>query len=232
MSTRIARRPFLTGVCAGAAVVALPLSPARAESSTRVFSIIRDGDDVGRHSVRMTRDGDLCDVAIDVEIAIKVLGITAYRYTMANRERWRAGLLESFESRVDDDGDESVTRAERRDGALIVEGRNFSGEAPSDAVTTTYFTMDFLDRGTWISTDGGELFTIAATELGAVSAAEAWSGRDCTRWRARATNDDSYDVRLEYDSRGEWVGLAFDAGGEQAIYRPDGDARLAALWTG
>ena len=205
---------------------------ARADTSTRVFSIIRDGDDVGRHSVRMTRDGDLCEVASVVEIAIKVLGITAYRYTMANRERWRAGLLEAFESRVDDDGDESVTRAERRDGALIVDGRNFSGGAPSDAATTTYFTRDFLDRGAWISTDGGELFTISATELGPVSAAEAWSERDCTRWRARATNDDSYDVRLEYDERGEWVGLAFDAGGEQAIYRPVGEARLAPLWTG
>ena len=227
---RLDRRSALIGGAAAAAGLAAPRI-ARAETAERVFRIVRDGSDIGEHVIAASRTGDACEVSIDIAIAVKVLGITAYRYEMVNNERWRGGRLVSLDSRVNDDGEQRETRATRRGDGLVVEGPDFSGPAPLDAATTIYLTRAFLDRDDWIATDGGELYDVRVDDLGAQGADAAYGGVPCTRYRV--TNGDEYTVELEYDDRGEWVGLAFDASGEPATYRAESvGARLAALWAG
>lgn len=215
------------GLMAGAA--ALAASPVRAESAERRFTILRGGTDVGRHDVRITREGDALAVAIDVEIVVRVLGIAAYRYEMTNRERWRGGLLQSVDCAVNDDGRRKTVRVAREGGGLAVDASFYSGAAPSDAATTTYFTPAFLERRRWISTDSGELYAMTVARDGSAEIETAAGRVTCARWRA--TNGSDFDVRLFYDAAGEWASVAFDAGGEPAVYVPDAlDDGFARLW--
>lgn len=230
MSAPVTRRTAL-GLGAAAALAAGSGAAIAATSARRSFRILRSGKDIGRHTISLEREGDTVRAAVDVEIAVRVLGITAYRYTMKNRETWRGGRLVSIASDVNDDGRRKRVRAETVDGTLRVKSDFFDGPAPADAATTTYFTPDFLKRPTWISTDSGELYAMQVRELGAGKVRTARGEAAVTRWRAR--NGVDFDVELAYDARGEWASVAFDAGGERAVYVPDTlDDSLNGVWLG
>jgi hypothetical protein len=219
----LTRRSLMAGAAALAA------APARAETAGRRFTILRGDDDVGRHEVRLTREGDALEVAIDVEIVVRILGIAAYRYEMTNRERWRGGLLQSVDCAVNDDGRRKTVRVSREGDGLAVDASFYSGPAPSDAATTTYFTPAFLDRRQWISTDSGELYAMRVARDGSAEVETAAGRVTCARWRA--TNGGDFDVRLFYDPADEWASVAFDAGGEPAVYVPDAlDDGFNRLW--
>lgn len=225
----IHRRGLIGGLAAAGMV---GVSPARAAvSAARRFTILRDGSDIGVHSVALERDGDALRLSVDVEIVVRVLGIAAYRYEMTNREVWRGGLLQSVDCAVNDDGDRKRVRVARTGDALEVDASFYSGPAPSDAATTTYFTPDFLDRGAWISTDSGELYAMRVARDGSATVETAAGAVDCARWRA--TNGTDFDVALFYDARGEWASIGFDAGGAPAVYVPDQlDDSFAVVWSG
>lgn len=221
----LSRRAALAGGLALAAV------PARAATSaSRRFTILRGGSEIGRHDIALTRDGDRLNLAVDVEIVVRILGIAAYRYEMTNREVWRGGLLQSVDSSVNDDGRRKTVRVTRSGEALQVASDFYTGPAPSDAATTTYFTPDFLKRTSWISTDSGEVYPMRIAEAGGGKVDTAAGAVEARKWRA--TNGTDFDVTLSYDARGEWASVAFDASGEPAVYRPQSlSDSFAALWS-
>ncbi len=224
----LTRRGLIGGL---AAMAALPANAARAAQASRRFAILRDGKDIGFHTIAMTRDGADLRVAIDIEIVVRVLGIAAYRYEMRNREVWRDGRLVSMDCAVNDDGKAKTVRAARDGAVLRIDGPGFSGPAPDMAATTTYFTRDFLKRDTWVSTDNGELFAVTVADQGSETIATGGGRVECAAYRA--TNNADFDVTLFYDARGEWASVAFDAGGERAIYVPNHlDDSFSAVWAG
>ena len=226
----LTRRGALGGL--GAAACALAAPPlAIADTADRRFTLFRDGANIGWHTISLTRQGERLEVAIDIQIRVKVFGFTGYRYEMSNREVWERGGLVSMDSSVNDDGERKRVTVRRADNALRVDGPNYQGDAPLDAATTTYFTRDFLERPVWISTDAGDLLEVRRDKLGAARVPGAQGRIPATRWTV--TDGDAYTVDVAYDDRGEWVGLAFDASGERCVYRLETEPqRFAALWTG
>ncbi len=202
-----------------------------ATQARRGFTILRGRSDIGRHEVLLTRDGPDLRAEIDIEIVVRILGIAAYRYEMTNREHWRDGMLQSIDSRVNDDGRRKQVRAERGADGLMVRSDFYEGPAPAEAASTTYFTPAFLARDVWISTDSGELYDIAVTGLGEAPVRTKRGEVFCRGHRAQGGED--FDVRLFYDERGEWASVEFDASGEPARYVADDlDDSLTAVWNG
>lgn len=207
------RRVFL-----GGAVAALASPAIGAEKASRTFRILRDGSDIGTHSLDAVIGSNGFEIAIDIAIKVKVLGITAYRYEMENREVWQGGQLISVNSTVNDDGTKDFAKAKRSGGALALEGSKFNGQAPGAAATTSYFTTDFLKRQPWISTQTATPLEIKVAPEGRV------------RWFKTAGE---LNTSLGYDASGEWTGCEFDAGGELATYEiAAGSGKIAALWAG
>ncbi len=231
MPLMITRRAALVGVATPFVLAAIPANRAIAvtpiRQARRDFRILRDGDDIGRHTMIARRDGSRLTVEIDIAIAVKILGITAYRYELKNREVWEDGRIHSIDSRVNDDGDNGFCRVRREADILMVEGSGYSGPAPVDAATTSYWTADFLTRGVWISTQSGQPLTVSATDQGAETIATGAGDVQAQRWRI------SGDLELElwYDAAGDWTANAFDAGGETGRYRLEaGSQGFNALW--
>lgn len=203
------------GLLIGAAALAAAPPALAAESASRRFRILRNGSDIGRHALdaRLTEDG--FSIGIDIDIRVRVLGITAYRYTLTNREVWKDGRLVSLESRTDDDGTRERATVTREGDRLAIDGTGYSGTAPLEAVTTSYYTTRFHDRRPWISTQSGKPLSVSI------------AARSDERFKV--TGD--LTTLLIYDDRGEWVGCEFDAGGEPARYElADGTGAIAALW--
>lgn len=207
------RRGALIGL--GAMAIA---GPARAATASRTFRIFRGDSDIGRHRLDARREGDgTIAVTIDIDIAVKVFGLTAYRYTLENTERWQAGRLVSVASRIDDDGTASLVRVARDGDLLRIDATGYSGTAPGDAVTTSYFARGLVERRPWISTQSGVPLKISATEAGG--------------GRFRIGGD--LEITLGYDGAGEWTGCSFEAKGEEVRYKlTDASGAIAGLWAG
>ncbi|MEL7463729.1 MAG: DUF6134 family protein [Pseudomonadota bacterium] len=215
----INRRGF---IACGAAALAAP-SLVRASTAARTFRVLRDGSDIGFHRIAVTRSGADVQVAIDIELKVKFLGITAYRYEMANREIWRDGMMVSMDSKSNDDGAPAFSRVTAASGKLEVDGSVWSGVVDGDSASTTYWTKEFLNRKLWISTADGDPLKVDArpvgpSEVGGIATEKYSIGGDMA-------------IDLHY-AGDEWVSVRFDAGGEDAIYIPDGlSPAMAPVWT-
>lgn len=223
-ATEPTRRTVLVG---GAALgLASPWPLRAAETAERRFRVYRDGSDIGGQTTRVSGSGDRAEVEVEVDLAVKIFGITAYRYTLRSRETWENGLLMSLDGETDDDGEVTVAKVRRTSDGLIAEG-TWKGEIPSNAATTTYWTQAFLDRAVWISTQTGAPLEVSVSRDGE-EIIPGFSGDIlCQRWQV--TGD--LPLTLYYDDRGEWMGNAFEAGGEQARFRPTAETgRLAPLF--
>ena len=219
------RRAVLAGGLAGGLVAALPRR-ALAAGGERRFEVLRDGDPIGEQVTSVARDGEALEVSVRVRILVKVLGIGAYRYELDSRERWEGGALVSLDGETNDDGERQVARV-RREGGRLVSSGSWSGEIPEGAATTTYGTPEFLERGTWISTQTGRPLAVSVAQAGSAEIPGPDGPLTARRWQVSG----DIDLALFYDDRGEWMGSAFDAGGETARFRALSAApALAPLW--
>lgn len=223
------RRAVLRGGLAAAGALALTGLGGRAGaagSASRSFDVLRDGESIGAQTTTVSADGAKIDVTVKVRIAVKMLGIVAYRYTLDSRETWEDGRLMTLDGETDDDGTREIARVRREGDRLIASGAH-KGDIPGDAATTTYWTPNFLERATWISTQTGAPLAVKVTRDGSEAVPGPSGKLDCARWRVAG----DLDLTLYYDDRGEWMGNAFDAGGEVARFRATAEGpRLAALW--
>lgn len=209
------RRTFLTGCVAAGAGLAMPALAA--PSGSRTFRVLRGGKAFGSHVLEAVQVEDRFEIAITIKLAVKVLGVTAYRYELDNREIWQGGRLISVDSRVNNDGDDEFVRAKRAGDVLKIEGSGFDGTAPGLAATTSYYTPTMLERRPWISTQSGKPLEIA---IGPEGRSGWWSVTG------------GLDTKLGYDSRGEWIGCEFDAGGEPGRYEVAAESgTIGALWS-
>ena len=208
------RRTFMLGAMAGAVV---PSAPALgATEARRVFRIMRSGSDIGRHVLSARLDGDAFAIDIDVDIAVKLLGFTAYRYELTNRERWKGGAILSVDSRVNGDGDNEYAKIKGGVGGLEIDGSGYSGQVSREAVTTSYFAPEFLNRRPWVSTQSGKPLEVDIRNA-------AGSGP------VRVTGE--LETTLIYDQDGEWTGSRFDARGEEIRYDLiEESGNIADLW--
>ena len=153
-------------------------------------------------------------IDIDIDIAVKFLGFTAYRYTLTNREVWTGGRIESVDSEANDDGSRGHAHIRGSAEALEVDGSEFSGTAPRSAATTSYYTPAFLDRRPWISTQSGKLLDIRTER------------RQGSRWLVRG----DLETALVYEN-GEWVSSEFTARGARVTYQTtESTGQIAPLW--
>ena len=56
------------------------------------FTVWRSGSEIGRHRVTFARDGGTLTVRSLLDIAVKLLGITVYRFNYQSQEVWHGRL--------------------------------------------------------------------------------------------------------------------------------------------
>lgn len=222
------RRGFLGGL--GAAGVALGMAgPAAARTVTRSFDILRGTSRIGSQSLQVTRSGGTVSVAIDIDIAVRILGLPAYRYTLASRERWQNGVLERLSAKGNDNGTRQFVEAERQSGGLSVEGSAHRGTVSGNPATTTYWAVGMLNRPVWINTQNGAPMNIRARSAGQVPFTLG-DGATVTARKWRCTGDIG-QLDLFYDGRDEWIGNAFQARGQDIrMVVTQRGGNMAQLW--
>jgi hypothetical protein len=102
-------RRRLLGLAAAAAAIPLlrPVCPVRADAARQRdlrFRALRHGSPIGEHRVTFLPDGERLMVETRVEIAVKVMFVTAFRFKHEAKEVWQSDRLVSVTSTTDDNG--------------------------------------------------------------------------------------------------------------------------------
>ena len=222
------RRDILRTAAAAAVTLAAPL-PLRAATGPRVFDLYRGRSKIGRQTLSVTPQGDQINVAIDIDIKVRILGLPAYSYRLQSRETWANGTLLRLDATSNDNGNPHRVNALRTGGALKIDGSKYRGQLSGNPATTTYWSQAFLKRGTWVSTQDGTPMKVAASRGPAVEVPAPEGAVRATKWKVRG---DIGRLDLYYDNEGEWIGNEFDARGEVARFVLAARGRpLADLWT-
>ncbi|MCS6920391.1 MAG: DUF6134 family protein [Elioraea sp.] len=195
-------------VAAFPALVLLPVGPAWGAvppGNRLAFRVTRNDSPIGTHVLDFSRQGDRLEVRIAIDLAVRFLGLVAYRYRHRNTELWERDRLLSIDSETDRNGRPYWVRARAVAGGIEVEGSQSGAyRAPPDATSTSYWHARFL-RSRVIDTQGGRLLAtrIEPVEEEIVPAGAAM--RPARRFRV--TGDLSLDIW--YDADGVWSGLLF-----------------------
>jgi hypothetical protein len=128
-----------------------------------LFSIRRKGDKIGEHGVRFDPAPGGRRVTSEVQLAVKIAFITAYRYAQRGEDVWRDdGVLVSTRIRTVDDGKETLVTAEPQDGKLVVSGPKGDYTLPLGAMTDINFWNEAITRQPrLIDSQSAELVSLA-----------------------------------------------------------------------
>lgn len=205
------------------AVLALPLLFAAWSGATaaedlpyggsHVFAAFRNGQQIGTHRLSFDKQGDRLVVTASVDLSVKLLGFTAYRYSHRSRETWNGQELQVIDSSTDDDGKHYTLRAQRDAAGLRVERQSpgVTGAirdvlAPT-VLPSTHWNIQQTRQPNLLNSQKGTVDRIGVQIMDREIVRTASGSIDATRYRY--TGDVSMDQW--FDARGRWVKTAFTA---------------------
>lgn len=195
----LGRRAMLTSLATLAA------TPARAALPMEdlTFQVLRDGSDIGRHTIRFEPAGADFLVRIAVDIKVGLGPITFFRYSLRATERWHDARLVGAAGETNDDGTKDFVKVTRQGAGLLVEGSAgpaYTANPPS--ICATHWNRAEL-AGPMVNIQNGELLTFAVTS----------KGKETIKAQGRMISAEHYvldgKTKLEiwYDDRNVWSAL-------------------------
>lgn len=159
----IGRRGLLAG---GLALLSVPAAAAVPESRRIAFDVMRNGSRIGTHVLTFAPAANRLEVAIEVDIEVKMMAIVLYRYALRGRERWQDGVLVEASSDTQDGKDKDFMRAVRRDGRLHVEGSHGPPYlAPPGSICASHWNPKQLEAP-MVNVQNGELLDFKVAPRG------------------------------------------------------------------
>ena len=194
---------------------------------TLAFTVYRNGKEIGHHTVTFQQEGSKRQVQVSVELTVKALGVTAYRYAHNSQETWNAGIFQTLEARTDDNGMKYEVRVHRNGKGLVVDRQvtpplvpaasNDQGLQqaessrdlqPAGMLPTSNWNFGQVGQSVLLNTQYGTPSHTKITPMGREPIKTA-SGATIEATRYRYTGD----LRMDqwFDDRGRWVRATFPA---------------------
>ena len=213
MGSNLNRRTFLFTASTVLSAPSLVLSSQTfATEANREFLVKWRNMAIGSSNIRVKRDQKKLRAEIDVNLVVKIFGITFYSYSLKNRELWEEGQLIKLTSEAQENKKRDQLSVHKKANNLHIEGSKFTGEISENAATTSYFTSDFLLRKIWINTHNGKPLNVDFMASGEENISTFSGDRVAKKW----VNSGDLDLSLFYDTNGDWIGSSFPVRGEQA----------------
>ena len=191
------RRPLLTRRLLAGALL-LPALPRRAAAAPPdlTFRVMREGSQVGTHTVRFREEGGVLGVRTEIRVAVRLMGITVYRFTQDTEEAWRGDRLVSLESRSDRNGRAGTCAARAEGQGLRLRGTAGEAVLAARAAPLTWWRAASLAPGV-------PLFDVRD---GLPVAPRLERSEERGGQRIRVVGGEGAEV--VYDAAGTWVGFA------------------------
>jgi hypothetical protein len=156
--------------------------------------------------VRFEPTADGFDVTTDIDIAVKLAFITAFRFNQHALDRWVAGNLVASRVATDDNGQKSATEIEARGSALSVEGgtENRTLRVPLGTMTDiAFWNLGIVRQRELVDIQKATLTDVAARHLGNEGLDIAGQRIEADRFTIHSNTGRNGDIW--FDVAGNWV---------------------------
>jgi len=205
--------------CCFAAAWAGASEPAAPTSGAWTFRALLDGKPIGQHRFSVTTRGDEREVVSEASFAVKVFGITAYRYHHKATEQWRGNCLTALAATTDDDGQASGVRIEAGVGAdsLRVVAGAATQALTGCVMSFAYWNPAIQTQTRLLNAQTGKLEPVQVSRVGSGSVPVRGQPVAATQFRISGPPQ---PIDLWYSAQGEWIGLDSTlASGRKLSYR-------------
>ena len=192
----------------GLGLASLLVSRAGAAPADLAFMVIRAGREVGTHRVRFRDDAGLLRAMSEVRITVRLAGFVVFRYAHDTEEAWRGNRLVALDSRLERNGQASVSTARAEGERLRLRGSAGEALLPAAAAPLTWWRAASLVPGVPLFDPREGLPVEPRLERRAEAGGQ------------RVTLTGGEGAVILYDAAGTWVG--FETTGEDGsriIYR-------------
>jgi len=201
---------WLTNVCLASATT-------EAAAETMRFTITRNDDPIGTHTLEINRSGTETTVNITTELAVNVLFFTAYHLEQKESERWVDGHLVALQSATDNNGARHKVAVAMRGSELTLEADGKKSRLDKDIVPASFWNPEFLRRAVVLDPQDGRVAPMTVVDGGL----ENLTVGNRTLQAHRYTVKGRYSQDVWYDDRGRLVRVKIiGSDGSVILYKP------------
>ncbi|HBC54818.1 MAG TPA: hypothetical protein DCZ06_11195 [Alphaproteobacteria bacterium] len=189
--------------------------PYRSGEEEYSYLIFRNGKELGKQHVAITRKDQTAIATIRIEMAYRLGFIKLYDYRHESREEWHAGNLRSLDSRTTENGETRFLRVVRDQDTLAIDGSAGKYASKKSAFPTTYWQIGLLEHQTLFNTEDGTPVHVTTEKLG--DARLMLDGREIRARHFRISGD--LNIELWYSAEGTWLQSRFFIDDAEIIFQ-------------
>ena len=220
-------RPIIVLIAAAllfdAPAASMNFTPATKQSLN--FTVYHNDAPIGHHMFDFRPRGNKLEVKIDVELEIKLLFVTAFKFTHVASEVWENGRLLQMESETDSDGDCYKVKVRRLGDGMLVEVNGERKLAPGDILPSNLWNRAILTEKKILHPIMGRVLPLKVMPLG-MRDIEIGAGKSILAEGFKIDDGGEFKRELWYSPDGRLVEVRFDApkDGSRILYRLNDNA--------
>jgi len=137
-----------------------------ASGETLRFAIMRNGDQIGTHTVEINRGPKETSVNMSTDLTVKVMFITAYYLQYTTSEKWVGGKLVALHAQSDDNGTKHKVSVALKPNGLEVEADGKTSTVDKNIIPATLWNPEVVKRSQVLDPKDGEVVPITVTDQG------------------------------------------------------------------
>jgi hypothetical protein len=180
------------------------------------FRAFLDDSPIGYHRFTLLDQGATRELRSETRFEVKVLFITAYRYSHDATEHWRGDCLESLKARTDDNGEPTAVDAVSAGDGLMVETSKGREMLSGCVMSFAYWNPQILRQLRLLNAQTGTFETAKIAALGEETISVRGARVSAKRYRITGPKN---PIDLWYSATDEWLALESTvAGGRRLRY--------------
>ncbi|QSI32500.1 hypothetical protein GNX71_24125 [Variovorax sp. RKNM96] len=179
------------------------------------FRVLLDDSPIGEHRFTLAASGEERRLTSEAQFAVKLLGVTVYRYRHSATEQWRGDCLRQLASKTDDDGTpEKVDANATGDNALTVATAKGSQSLDGCVMSFAYWNPAIRKQERLLNAQTGKLEAVQVSRAGNGTVEVRGQPVAATRWRIATP---AQPIDIWYSAEGEWIGLDSTVSGNRKL---------------
>jgi hypothetical protein len=130
------------------------------------FAIMRNGEQIGTHSIALRQAGAETTVNSATSVIVKILFVTAYHYEHNSTERWIDGHLVSLSSITDDNGTKHKLDLGSKGSGLLLQVDGKSTQVDKNIMPASLWNPAILRQSVALNSADGKLMPIKVVDDG------------------------------------------------------------------
>jgi len=200
-------RVLILAALAGTTLSANEIPAAIPDAGRRLnFTVLRNGDEVGRDLIDLDRRGTELKVKIQTQVVVQVAFVPVYRFEHTGMETWRDGQLVSLSSDTNDDGTQHRLAVTSQGSQLHIEADGAASDAEPGLIPASLWNDRLVRQSVLLNTIDGSRMSVTVARMGEEAVAVGKSTVPAQHYRVTG----ALERDLWYTAEGDLVRVAFD----------------------